>query len=317
MKIAFTSCMSTTVFPEQPVWDHIKAQQPDHLLLTGDSIYIDTPPYAVHPKTMSDDAFMQHVHGRYTALLAQPQFAALVKSVPTEAIWDDHDFLWNEAYAEQAVAKKIYAGHVRASRALFNAYCRSLRAKLAAGSFPALYNDALLWKKDEPAPAYRCKELGAGVALHLTDGRSQRRQSTLLGSGQRQAIAAKMASLPPDTVHLLASGSVVEAHKGDHWGGFEDYAWLLALAQQYRILVLSGDIHENAFNAIALPGGQFLFEATASGAAICLLVNLLSPRQNYGLLDVTPDQLQVSLFSFGQLNHGKVWRVDRAKWRLV
>ena len=309
--------MSTTVFPQQPVWEQIKAQQPDHLLLTGDSVYIDTPPYAVHPKTMSEDAFMQHVHGRYTALLAQPQFAALVKTVPTEAIWDDHDFLWNEAYAEQAVAKKIYAGHIRASRALFNAYTRSLQAKLATGSFPALYNDALLWKQDEPAPHYRCKDLGAGVVLHLTDGRSQRRKSTLLGSQQRQAIAAKMASFAPDTVHLLASGSVVEAHKGDHWGSFEDHSWLLALAQQHRILVLSGDIHENGFSVIPLDGGKCLFEATASGAAIRLLVTLLSPRQNYGLLEISPQELLVSLFSFGQLNQGKVWRIDRARWQLV
>ena len=35
MKIAFTSCMSTTVFAQQPVWDQIAGQHPDRLLLLG------------------------------------------------------------------------------------------------------------------------------------------------------------------------------------------------------------------------------------------------------------------------------------------
>jgi glyoxylase-like metal-dependent hydrolase (beta-lactamase superfamily II) len=40
MKIAFTSCMSFTVFAQQPVWDQIAAQRPDRLLLLGDTLHV-------------------------------------------------------------------------------------------------------------------------------------------------------------------------------------------------------------------------------------------------------------------------------------
>ena len=317
MKIAFTSCMSTTVFPKQPVWDQIKLKNPDHLVLNGDSIYIDTPPYNVHPKNMSEDAFAQHVFSRYQDLLKQPQFSSLVKAVPTVAIWDDHDFLWNESFEEQALKKKNYKGLIRASRAMFNAYSQALDLKLIAGSFPDSYSYASLWRPDEPAPGYRFKDMGGGVALHLTDGRSERAKSALLGQKQRREIAAQMALLSPETIHLLASGSVVEAHKGDHWGSFEDYQWLLELARTYKIMVLSGDIHDNKFTAIELGYGKCLYEATSSGAAIRRLVTLLSPCQNFGLLEIAHGEVAVSLFSFGQLNIGAPRRVDQKTWKLL
>lgn len=317
MKIAFTSCMSTTVFRDQPVWDQIRAQQPDRLVLTGDSIYIDAPPYAVHPKQMSDNDFAQHVFGRWRDLLAQPQFAALVRAVPTDAIWDDHDFLWNEHYEERAIRRKVYRGLIRASRALFNAYCRALDARLAPGSFPAAYNDASLWQPDEPPPGYKFRDLGQGIVLHLTDGRSERVDRTLLGARQRDQIAAQMAARPSDTVHLLASGSVVEANCGDQWGTFDDHAWLLDLARHYKIMVLSGDIHDNVFDAIDVGNGRYLFDATASGAAIRRLMTLLSPLQNYGLLDIDDHELRVSLYSFGQLSYGPPVRIDRQRWQLI
>ncbi|MBK6639352.1 MAG: alkaline phosphatase D family protein, partial [Rhodocyclaceae bacterium] len=103
MKIAFTSCMAFTVFAQQPVWDQIAAQRPDRLLLLGDSVYIDAPPYPIgmtHPKQMAPVEFLQHVLHRWRTQLDQPQFRALVSAVPTDAIWDDHDFLWDESYGE-------------------------------------------------------------------------------------------------------------------------------------------------------------------------------------------------------------------------
>ncbi len=317
MKIAFTSCMSTTVFRDQPVWDQIRAQQPDHLVLTGDSIYIDAPPFDVHPKQMSDDAFAQHVFNRWRDLLTQPQFKALVSQVPTSAIWDDHDFLWNEHYEERAIRRKVYRGLIRSSRALFNAYRRALDARLAPGSFPAAYNDASLWQPNEPPPGYQCKDLAPGVVLHLTDGRSERVDRTLLGASQRDAIAAQMAMRSSDTVHLLASGSVVENNAGDQWGTFDDHAWLLNLARHHKILVLSGDIHDNVFDPIDVGGGRFLYDATASGAAIRRLMTLLSPLQNYGLVEIDDHELRVSLYSFGQPNFEQPKRIDRQSWRLI
>ena len=262
MKIAFTSCMSTTVFAQQPVWDQIAAQHPDRLLLLGDSIYIDAMPYpnqATHPKQLELTDFQQHVLARWRLQLDQPQFRALVQKVPTDAIWDDHDFLWDEASTEGAIGRKIYDENIRISRALFNAFCRTLEARLAPGSFPTAYNDWEINQRNEPPPGYKFRPLADDLKLHLTDGRSWRIRKDLLGADQRARIEANLAA-SPKAVHLLASGSVVNDDCGEHWNLFDDHDWLMAQARKYKILVLSGDIHANRFKSIDLGGGQWLNE---------------------------------------------------------
>jgi hypothetical protein len=316
MKLAFTSCMSSTVFEQQPVWDQIAAQRPDRLLLLGDSIYIDAPPYpnqCHHPKQLETVEFLQHVLARWRLQLDQPQFRALVQAVPTDAIWDDHDFLWDECYAEGAIARKIYDEHIRISRALFNAFCRTLAARLAPGSFPAAYNDAVINQPNEPPPGYQFRSLGDDLKLHLTDGRSWRIGKDLLGAAQRALIEARLAE-SPGAVHLLASGSVVNDDSGERWNTFSDHAWLLTQARKYKILVLSGDIHANRFKSIDLGGGRWLHDATASGAAICKLVSLGSKCQNYALLSTDAAHLRLDFFSHGTPDSVGTWAIDRASW---
>jgi alkaline phosphatase D len=317
MKIGFTSCMSFTVFAQQPVWDQIAAQRPDRLLLLGDSVYIDAPPYPIgmtHPKQMAPVEFLQHVLGRWRTQLDQPQFRALVKAVPTDAIWDDHDFLWDESHGEGAVNMRIYKENVRISRALFNAFCRTLDARLAPGSFPGAYNDAVINQPDEPPPGYRHRALAADLHLHLTDGRSWRIGRDMLGANQRQQIEARLAAAPA-AVHLIASGSVVQADDDARWALFDDHAWLLGLARRYKILVLSGDIHANRFKSTNLGDGRWLHDATASGAAVCKLVGVGSKCQNYGLLTTSPASLRLDFFSHGTPDSVGSWAIDRTTWR--
>jgi hypothetical protein len=284
-------------------------------LLLGDSVYIDAAPYPnnIHPKRLENIDFLMHVLARWTLQLDQPQFRALVRAVPTDAIWDDHDFLWNEHYEENAITKKVYIEYVRISRALFNAFCRTLEARLAPGSFPAAYNDAVINQPNEPPPGYRWRQLDDGMQLHLTDGRSWRLGREMLGPAQRAQIEARMAAAPA-AVHLLASGSVVRNDDDARWEQFDDYAWLLALARKHKILVLSGDIHANRFAAIDLGGGRWLFDATASGAAICKLVGVGSKCENYGLLTSNAQALRLDFFSHGTPDSVGSWAINRDSW---
>ncbi len=315
MKIAFTSCMSFTVFAQQPVWDQIASRHPDRLLLLGDSIYIDTTPFPnnEHPKKALPIDFLMHVLGRWKVQLDQPQFRALVKAVPTDAIWDDHDFLWNEHCEEKAITKKIYAENIRISRALFNAFCRTLEARLAPGSFPTDYNDAAINQPKEPPPGYKFRSLEPGLKLHLTDGRSWRLGREMLGAAQRGQIEAKLAEAPT-AVHLLASGSVVRNDDDARWEQFDDFNWLLGLARQYKILVLSGDIHANRFKSIDLGGGRWLHDATSSGAAIKMLVGAGARCENYGLLTTDAATLRLDFFSHGTPDSVGSWSIDRERW---
>lgn len=77
MRIAFASCIATAVFPRQPVWAWIQAAAPDFLVLLGDSIYLDVPITTVHPSTMSDQEFAEHLHRQYSQLIQQPDLSAL------------------------------------------------------------------------------------------------------------------------------------------------------------------------------------------------------------------------------------------------
>ena len=315
MKLAFASCMSYTVFAQQPVWDQIAAQHPDRLLLLGDSVYIDGGPFPnnVHPKRMENIDFLLHVLGRWQVQLDQPQFRALVKAVPTDAIWDDHDFLWNEHFEENAITKRVYVENIRITRALFNAFCRTLDARLAPGSYPTAYNDAVINQVNEPPPGYKFRSLEDGLKLHLTDGRSWRLGRDMLGADQRTQIAAKMAESPA-AVHLLASGSVVRNDSDARWQDFDDYAWLQALARQYKILVLSGDIHSNRMSSLDLGGGRWLHDATSSGVAIRQLISSGSKCENYGLLTTSDSALRLDFFSHGTPDSVGSWSIDRATW---
>ena len=316
MKLAFTSCMSYAVFAQQPVWDQIAKQHPDRLLLLGDSVYLDGPPFPnnIHPRNLENIDFLLHVLKRWQVQLDQPQFRALVKAVPTDAIWDDHDFLWNEHYEEKAITKRVYVEAIRISRALFNAFCRTLDARLAPGSFPDAYNDAAINQPNEPAPGYKFRDLEPGLKLHLTDGRSWRLGRDMLGAAQRGEIEAKMAAAAPGTVHLLASGSVVRNDDDARWEQFDDFVWLQGLARKHNILVLSGDIHTNRFQAIDLGAGRWLFDATSSGAAIKRLVGVGSKCENFGLLSTTPSTLRLDFFSHGTPDSVGAWAIDRTTW---
>src|SRR5205809_7661276 len=108
MRIAFASCFSAESFNNQPVWDEVAAVQPDVLLLLGDAIYMDCGNIAGlgAVQAMTEFQFATRAEALYRAQIAQAGFAKLVKkaSITTYAIWDDHDFLWDNARGADAMA---------------------------------------------------------------------------------------------------------------------------------------------------------------------------------------------------------------------
>jgi alkaline phosphatase D len=310
------------------VWRQIAEQSPDVLVLLGDSVYIDVPPQPdsaghIHPSDpqYQDYDFSVHLHRLYQKQLAIPEFAWLISqpTLRTYAIWDDHDFLWNDADANfsQSVSHK---GQAIYSSNLFECW----REALSGVPFPASVIDSRVQQNrdiplhlvnyDQVMPGYQgvCL-LGDKIYLHLTDGRSWRKGKSLLGTAQRAQMEANIKT-KPNAVHLVASGSTFGAKGSQGWAGYEDdYKWLVGLAAQYKVLILSGDIHKNHFSD-PLPTSSTLklFEATASGAAVDFLrVNSLGRRQGllnyserFGTLEFEDDGIQVSLFDHGVLTSG-------------
>jgi len=322
MRIAFASCMTPFRFPSQPAWNDVAPANPDELVLLGDSVYYDADGSSMGAvQAMNASAFAAHAHFRLSRQLAVPEFRALVgrPGLRTHAIWDDHDFLWNNACGGDVAGQPTVRDLVAPARALFAAYRRTLAARLAPGSFPATPPP---FSASTPAPGYSNVLLGNGVLLHLTDGRSfktRRGRRALLGTPQLDAMEAAMQAADvadPTTVHLVTSGVVFEARHGECWLDCQaEYNRMLGLATRHRILMLSGDIHDNNVAAYALPGGKVLFEATSSGAAVCTLVTVGTEQRNFGLLDIDAHQVQVRIFKFGDLQFHIA--IDRATWQGV
>lgn len=315
MRIAFASCMNTRVFKDQPVWSWIAAQRPDHLLLLGDSLYLDLyPGTPVHPQQMDDDSFAQHLFALYTELIAQPQFAALLASLPpgaAHAIWDDHDFLWNDALG--AEVHPVHTGKVRLSTAFLEEFRKALAQGLS--TFPQAYNDPAFWNLNQPPLTTPSVAVDVDVWLHLADVRTFRTRTwllsetkrTILGLAQRAAFESNIQAASPNALHLWASGSTIAGYQRYT----RDLSWLKNLAHDHRMLVLSGDIHRNELDAF-FTGGFPLHEATSSGAAVRDAVVVGAPCRNHGLLDIDAQAVVVQLFKNNKLEDRRV--LDRQTW---
>jgi alkaline phosphatase D len=325
MKIAIASCSNPNNYPEQPVWGHVWRERPDALVLLGDTVYLDIPWVSTisdgmqHPQDVFATEFLKHGLNLYRAQLSRPAFADLVRNVPRSfAIWDDHDFLWNGA-AGDAMSQNLYRDHFRATRALFRAF----RAALAARDpqrFPMNASDPQLTVPYEPAPGYSAVDLIDGqVCLHLTDGRSFRNKHHLLGSSQRSQITIELQKRPQH-VHLLASGIVFNGNKGERWAGFsEDYEWLKAMAMRHKIVVMSGDVHENRLPApFPIPGGNDILEITSSGSAVGTLVAHGPQKHNFGIIAIDDGTLVLQTFhdADGRIDQGPA-KFDVATWKSV
>ena len=81
-RIALGSCIRQD--KPQPIWEAVARYRPDVFLMLGDNIYGDT-----------ED--MEVLRRKYAVLAANEGFAALRRTVPIIAVWDDHDFGDNDA----------------------------------------------------------------------------------------------------------------------------------------------------------------------------------------------------------------------------
>lgn len=306
MRVAFTSCASPRMVPNQDVWGLIAQAQPDVLVLLGDNIYSDVPDLSVFQlAALSDLEFAEHLVQRYQEQLHVPGFAALVQTpgLRSYAIWDDHDFLWNDTNKAPVIYQPEHRGKMQIATSVMREFRRVLAAR-DVSLFPLDGGDARVWQDWIDGDAW--KPLGSSSVplepdgrswLHLTDGRSWRDRETLLGPVQRAALETEFGGLRSDALHVIASGSTFD--QGDCWTDFPaDNQWLMDRLQGRGWLMLSGDIHYNRYKVHGDAHQGRLVEATASGAAIHWLLNQVVPGKevcNYGLLELTPDQVRVQL----------------------
>jgi alkaline phosphatase D len=321
MRIAFASCFHSKIFPDQPVWDWIAAKKPDHLVLLGDSIYLDVEAGFGHPKDLTDDDFAKRLFKLYNDQLNQSSFKALIQSMKPNrvwSIWDDHDFLWNDATGHQASISAQHKGKVRLTTAFQEAFRFALSSGLSNGSYPSVYNDPKFWNPTQSELETPSAQLAPDLWLHLSDGRTNRTEfwpvpeskRHLLGITQRRLFESRINEASEDSVHLFASGSIAGAYKQNYAA---DWKWLTKIASENKVLVLSGDIHRNETDAF-FTNGFPLHEATSSGAAVKDAVLVGQTRRNYGLLDISSTEVQVRLFADNKEESKWSRKLSRSTW---
>lgn len=289
MRIVFTSCCDALHDAGQVAWDQVRTLAPRHIVLLGDNIYMDFK-FSRHlndkqVRKLKPEEFARLMHRRYAAQWAVKGFRQAIGAARVHAIWDDHDFAWNNARGAGPDDGRAFVpdDRRRIARALFQQFREALSDQVADYPPYALADAAQV---PDLGGIHDHVDLDHGLRLHLLDGRSFRDgASELLGPAQRQAVEATW--LPAPGLNLVASGGTLQ----DDWSACRDLDWLREQARRHRILVLSGDIHELRFSeAYGIP------EATASAMAQPKFSWWFGKRTDaFGVLDVTPEHLQLSL----------------------
>lgn len=95
-RLAFGSCCKQD--RPAPLLALIARQAPDLFLWLGDNIYADT-------------LDMDKMRGDYRMLAEKPEYRQLVDQCPVVAVWDDHDYGWNDAgreYEKKEESKGVF-----------------------------------------------------------------------------------------------------------------------------------------------------------------------------------------------------------------
>lgn len=250
-RMAVSSCMRPE-FANHSSWYLLLLQKPDFQLLLGDNIYADT-------------TNIQKLWKHYLSMRSVPEFAATLRSMPTWAIWDDHDFGPNNS-----------DGTLRGKGDSLSVF-RHVWANPAAG-VPAV-PDGQGGMKPGISGAFFKFTYGQ-VEFFMLDGRYHRSPNvekdgpdkTMLGHEQ---MAWLTEGLKGSTAKfkVLASGSTFMHSKSDGWRSFPTARKvLLNTIADHRIagvLYLSGDIHESLIDThpAAATGGYPLTEVISSGIA--------------------------------------------------
>ncbi len=272
------------------VFTLVREAAPELFFFGGDNHYAD-----------SDSIGAQRFHYRTMGRFAARE--AVTSTTPTIAIWDDHDFVENNSngrcvggdrarsvfseytanpsYGESG--RGIYFRHREGPVEFFALDCRTFRPEVTGGGAdcrPQLANPPLA---DGP--------LGAAQTAWLTSAlRSSNAPFKMIACGSQ----------------FIATGS------SDSWASFPAArSALLAMLDRENIdgvVFMSGDIHRTTFVSNPRPGNYTIPEITSSGlnrastngcSGMLDTANCTS-RDNFVIVDATPDQLTVTAHAVGQ-----------------
>lgn len=210
-RLAVSSC--ARVGSNGAVFDAIRATDPLLYVITGDLHYGNLT-------ATTTGLFLE----AFDRLLTAPGQAALYRDVPIAYVWDDHDYGGNDADASspsRGAARTAY--------------------RTAVPSYPVAAGDA---------PINQAFTIGR-VRVVMTDNRSERTATTMLGEAQVQWLIDELTTASRTHAVVLWVNPlpwIAAAEPGeDTWAGYAEerarIADALAAAEVRNLVMLSGDAH--------------------------------------------------------------------------
>ncbi len=244
VRVAFGSCARIARDAVQRIFDVVVRESPDLFLWLGDNVYADSEA----PEAIADEYRRQReVHS------LQP----LIRSVPQLAIWDDHDFGYNNSDGTSP--------YKDASLATFRNYWANPSYGLP-----------------EAPGVFFAKQFG-GIDFFMLDGRYYRSPNDapdgpgkhFLGPAQGAWLREQLrASRAPFKMLVCGSGwSMADGPEGDTWAAFRtERDALFDFIRDEKIggvVCLSGDSHVGELNCIpwSARGGYDIYDLVSSPLA--------------------------------------------------
>ncbi|WP_332766349.1 alkaline phosphatase D family protein [Phenylobacterium sp.] len=242
-RVAFGSCARLQFDSEQRVFTAVAAYEPDLFLWLGDNIYADSD----QPEILADT---------YRRQRGVERLQPLLRSTPSLAIWDDHDFGYNDSDRRSPFK----------SRAL-----EVFRRYWANPSYGT-----------SETPGVFFQHSYGGVDFFHLDGRYHRDPGdmpdgpgkTMLGEGQKRWLkAALKTSRAPFKILVSGVGWSVAERPGDSFASYQhERDELFDFIRDEKIegvVCLSGDTHVGELNCIprSEQGGYDLYDLVSSPLA--------------------------------------------------
>ncbi len=258
--IGFGSCIKQE--RPQPVWEAVRAADPDVFVLLGDTIYGDSEDMGV-------------LRAKYAQLAANPGFAALRRSAEVVGTWDDHDYGRNDAGVEfpakRAAQQEFWDFFGEPAESPQRAQEGVYRTTTFGGEGAPLVQVILLDTRYFRDPLTKVPD-GERRANRGPYGPGSDPSATVLGAAQWAWLEAELRK-PAD---LRVVGTSIQAIPSEHghekWENFpSERARLFSLIRETGaggVVLISGDRHLGEISCLPaddpLGVGYPLYEITSS-----------------------------------------------------
>jgi alkaline phosphatase D len=280
LRLAFGSCNEGT---PAPIFKAIQAKRPSLFMFLGDNIY----------QTEREMGHYVAIKEHYRRLFAVPDMQLFFNSVPTFAVWDDHDFGPNDT-------DNNFPGK--------GASLRAFREQWRNPSAPKGLEDSITFELD----------LGE-ILILATDSRTyrinpNRAGATLFGKKQRDWLKSRLLNNSARVV-VVASGTqllstATEKESLAQYPAEYDWLQLLMRLSPAQIVIISGDQHYGEAMNVDL-GSKTVWEISSSPLHQIIQRKTLANQhrvgptimeQNFGMLTFKSrrDKVQIQAELFGE-----------------